>query len=299
MKRLFLFVGFVLALSNLWAQKQVKGVVTDRKGEPVVGASVSVKGTSISTVTDLDGRFVIDNVPEEARRIEVKQIGMSSTSHPITADGTEMLIVLKPGERRFTPFVQAGVNLSRLMDTGFKPKVGYSIGAGFSIACSDLFSISPSVNFVQLNYKEDTEHSENVGPIYYINQFNPTYLQIPVMLDLKMWISNNEKVVISVGPYVAFGLNGTYQSTYKSGEWMQGMAPTETEFEMDLFKGEQPLFKKSNVGIQLGLQYQTRHLSIGMDLQAGLGAAFDSASGYTTYDSAYPLCTTLKVGYRF
>ncbi|WP_286075667.1 TonB-dependent receptor [Parabacteroides goldsteinii] len=53
---------------NLIAQqkeKKVMGVVKDEKGELVIGANVSVKGTTIGTITDIDGRFSL-NVPENA-----------------------------------------------------------------------------------------------------------------------------------------------------------------------------------------------------------------------------------------
>lgn len=42
--------------------RTVKGVVTD-KGEPIIGANVLVKGTANGTITDLDGRFSLNNVP--------------------------------------------------------------------------------------------------------------------------------------------------------------------------------------------------------------------------------------------
>jgi TonB-linked SusC/RagA family outer membrane protein len=46
-------------------RKKVTGVVKDNTGEPVIGASVAIKGTTQGTVTDLDGRFELD-VPENA-----------------------------------------------------------------------------------------------------------------------------------------------------------------------------------------------------------------------------------------
>ena len=39
-----------------------KGVVKDATGEPIIGASVSVKGTKNATVTDLDGQFTLSGV---------------------------------------------------------------------------------------------------------------------------------------------------------------------------------------------------------------------------------------------
>lgn len=49
----------LLAVLPLWlfAQGTVKGVVTDEKGETLIGASVVIKGTTIGTSTDIDGTF--------------------------------------------------------------------------------------------------------------------------------------------------------------------------------------------------------------------------------------------------
>lgn len=42
----------------------VKGVVLDRNGEPIIGASVAVKGGTVGTITDLDGKFSLE-VPQK------------------------------------------------------------------------------------------------------------------------------------------------------------------------------------------------------------------------------------------
>lgn len=40
-------------------EMRVEGVVQDKDGEPVIGATVLLEGTNMGTVTDVDGRFVI------------------------------------------------------------------------------------------------------------------------------------------------------------------------------------------------------------------------------------------------
>lgn len=63
---LFLFVGIIAAQTS----RKVSGIVTaEEDGQPIVGASVLVKGTSIGTVTDVDGRFAIPNVPSSAKTL--------------------------------------------------------------------------------------------------------------------------------------------------------------------------------------------------------------------------------------
>lgn len=45
--------------------RDIKGVIVDETGEPVIGANVSVEGTTIGTITDIDGNFAL-SVPENA-----------------------------------------------------------------------------------------------------------------------------------------------------------------------------------------------------------------------------------------
>ncbi len=53
---------------SAWSQNTISiaGTVMDESGEPLIGVSVQVKGTSIGMVTDLDGRFRLNKVPTNA-----------------------------------------------------------------------------------------------------------------------------------------------------------------------------------------------------------------------------------------
>lgn len=53
-------------------------VISEEDGEPVVGASVLVKGTSLGAVTNIDGKFSIANVPSSAKILRVSFVGMKS-----------------------------------------------------------------------------------------------------------------------------------------------------------------------------------------------------------------------------
>ncbi|SFL61704.1 carboxypeptidase-like regulatory domain-containing protein [Proteiniphilum acetatigenes] len=53
---LFLVLSFV-GIGVVSAQTQVQGTVVDESDEPVIGATIQIKGTSQGTVTDIDGRF--------------------------------------------------------------------------------------------------------------------------------------------------------------------------------------------------------------------------------------------------
>ncbi len=58
-----LLLGFTLAAA---AQSKVTGQVTDASGEPIIGASVMVKGSNHGSITDIDGNFTIQNVPDKS-----------------------------------------------------------------------------------------------------------------------------------------------------------------------------------------------------------------------------------------
>ena len=54
-------MSFLFVSLGLFAQKiTVKGVVNDATGEPVIGANVIIKGTSVGTITDFDGNFTLN-----------------------------------------------------------------------------------------------------------------------------------------------------------------------------------------------------------------------------------------------
>ena len=68
-----LCLGAMFSMSALAQNKVVTGTVYDETGEPVIGATVQVKGTKIGTVTDFDGNYKLE-VPEKAK-VTVSYIG--------------------------------------------------------------------------------------------------------------------------------------------------------------------------------------------------------------------------------
>ena len=71
-----LFIGIGLATAQV---TRVTGNVTSSEdGEPVVGASILVKGTNVGTITDIDGNFTISNVPSNATKLVVSFVGMQT-----------------------------------------------------------------------------------------------------------------------------------------------------------------------------------------------------------------------------
>jgi len=80
-KSLSLWKGFLFAF--LWTMSlgvfaqniTVSGTITDSQNEPVIGATILVKGTSSGTVTDIDGNYTLSDVPSDAT-LQVSYVGM-------------------------------------------------------------------------------------------------------------------------------------------------------------------------------------------------------------------------------
>ena len=91
-RKLMLFMSLLLISIGLaTAQTQVKGVVVDEAGEPVIGATILIKGTSQGTITDYDGNFAL-TTPAKATLV-VSYVGLNTQEVAATPN---MRIVLRP-----------------------------------------------------------------------------------------------------------------------------------------------------------------------------------------------------------
>ena len=82
----------VVCASTVSAQVTVTGQVLDENNQPVIGASILVKGTSKGAATDVDGRFTVQ-APSRESVLKVTFIGYQPQEVPAASAGT---IVLKP-----------------------------------------------------------------------------------------------------------------------------------------------------------------------------------------------------------
>ncbi len=78
MKRyLYVIVSLLLFVGSSWAQRSISGTIIDVDGEPLIGANVIVKGTTIGTATDFDGTYEL-SVPDDAEVLVVSYTGYGS-----------------------------------------------------------------------------------------------------------------------------------------------------------------------------------------------------------------------------
>lgn len=67
----------LMAFPSLARDIDVSGVVTDTQGEPLVGATVQVKNSTVGTATDIDGKFHLKNVDDKAT-LKVSYLGYAT-----------------------------------------------------------------------------------------------------------------------------------------------------------------------------------------------------------------------------
>lgn len=104
---LFLSIGTALA------QTRVTGVVTSSEdGEPVIGASVKVKGASVGAVTDMDGVFTLEVKP--GTELTISYLGM--TPKTVKA-ANNMRVVLEPDNKTLQEVVVTGYGSARKLGT--------------------------------------------------------------------------------------------------------------------------------------------------------------------------------------
>ena len=86
--------------------KKVTGTVVDANGEPIIGASIVIKGESHGTITDFDGKFALPDVPEKAV-LTISYIGYK-TVNLATTDQTLVKVVLEEDSKMIDEVVVVG-----------------------------------------------------------------------------------------------------------------------------------------------------------------------------------------------
>ena len=138
MKMKIILLVYLLTMSFYGFSQQkitVKGVVTEQKtGDAAIGATVLVKGTTIGTVTDMNGNYALENVASNAT-LEFSYIGMTSMEEKVNGR-TAINVILAEDIRALEEVVVIGYGTARKRDL---------TGSIASIKAAD-FADRPSTN---------------------------------------------------------------------------------------------------------------------------------------------------------
>lgn len=96
----FMLLYLCICIGMATAQTStIQGIVTSAEdGEPIAGASVVIVETSLGTITDVDGKFVINNVPNDATAVRISFVGMQTQTLPIKKNSTLRVMLRSDSE---------------------------------------------------------------------------------------------------------------------------------------------------------------------------------------------------------
>ena len=93
--------------------KKISGIITDEKGEPIIGANIAVVGTTIGIISDMDGKYELEVL--EGAEVKVSYIGYNPQSFKVTQK-TSYNIVLKEDSEMIDEVVVVGYGTIKKSD---------------------------------------------------------------------------------------------------------------------------------------------------------------------------------------
>ena len=123
MKRILVILGLILfsCLGAVAQNRSITGVVSDEDNKGVISATIKVKGVSISTVTDLDGKFTI-SVPTGKAILSVSSMGFISKSVEVAANESNVSIILASNTEELGEVVVTALGIKKQ-----KKSLGYAV----------------------------------------------------------------------------------------------------------------------------------------------------------------------------
>lgn len=227
-----LMKGFSFALLwtftlSVFAQNiTVTGIITDAKSEPLIGVTVQIQGTSTGSVTDMNGRYALSNVPSNGV-LEVSYVGMQTQTINVN-NQTIINVVLREVSELLDELVVVGYGTMRKSDvTG-----SISTAKGSDIIKSQAFNAleglkgkAAGVNIFSNTGQPGGELRVIIRGISTINaSASPLYVVDGVVMTNFQFLNPNDiesievlKDASSAAIYGARGANGVILVTTKRG----------------------------------------------------------------------------------
>jgi len=240
MKRaLFLVVAMSLYGILIAQTKTITGVVKETTGDPIIGVSVVVKGTTVGTVTNADGTFSLQ-IPASANTLVFSYVGMKKQEVPVTSGS--MNVIMEQVSNELNELVVIGYGTVRKSDlTGAVSSVNSKTVTEKGVT-NVISSIQGSVAGVQI-----TQNSSRAGAAYDIiirgqnsvsGTYSPLYVVDGVITSSIDFLNPQdiEKIDIlkdasSTAIYGSRGSHGVVIVQTKSGKSVQQASKTSISYD--------------------------------------------------------------------
>ncbi|MBL7113163.1 MAG: SusC/RagA family TonB-linked outer membrane protein [Bacteroidales bacterium] len=129
----------VLKNKSLQEKRIITGILLDEQNEPVIGATVVIKGTTTGTITGIDGKFSIE-IPDDATVLVFSFVGMG-TQEVTIVDQTEINLIMEESALDLEEVIVIGYGVQRKIDvTG-----SVSVVSGESINNSPVIGVDQAI----------------------------------------------------------------------------------------------------------------------------------------------------------
>lgn len=138
MKKLFFVLFSFMISANLFAQLTVSGKVTDPGGVPLTGVNISEKGTTLGTVTDLDGMYILTVLNSNAT-LTFSYVGYETTEVNVA------------GRSRVDLIMNEGINLGEVQVVGSRSYQRSATDSPVAIDIIDIAELAEINGKVEIN----------------------------------------------------------------------------------------------------------------------------------------------------
>lgn len=181
---MLLSLALALLSLHMLAQTRITGVVSNASGEVLAGVNISVKGTTMSTITDEEGVFELHT--ELGANLLITLAGYQPARASAEQEMRIVLQTLETDSHRFSVWAAGAISSpleaysksSKFWDYSY---AGANIGLGYQLR-HKAFLFLTGVELASINYKMDFEEYENI-PLNYMVYTNR--LQVPILAGME------------------------------------------------------------------------------------------------------------------
>ncbi len=226
-RKLITFLLFlILGISNVLAQNTITGKVTGDDGQPVIGATVAVKGTTLGTISGVDGSYML-NLPQSNANdsIQFSYIGLETVV--VAIDGRSRIdVVLSDADVSMDEVIVTALGISK-----DRKAIGY---AALQVSGEELASSKTANPMAALSGKvAGVEIIGNAGPgssqnvmirgAASLSQNQPLYIVDGVPLINRLTTTGNQ---LDYATDMGTGLNAVNPSDIEAMTVLKGAAAT-------------------------------------------------------------------------
>ena len=136
-RRILVAMMFVLAIPAFGFAQKIVGTVTDEQGEPLIGATVMVEGTTTGSTTDIDGKYSVN--AKKGQILTFSYVGMDTQKMKV-GNAKVIDVVLK----------QNAANLDEVIVVGYGKQKKSSLTGAVSAIKGEELTVAPTTQLTQM-----------------------------------------------------------------------------------------------------------------------------------------------------